>query len=108
MELQPFVCLFVCFPIAGKPDMTYLAISGLVNKVKGSWVEIAGLLGQTDEVPALTHKHMADASRCCSDVFKAWIDNAGTEACPVSWKGLRDVLCHDNVKHCAIADDLGI
>jgi hypothetical protein len=88
--------------------MTYLAISGLMNKVKGSWVEIAGLLGQTDEVPALTLKHMANASRCCSDVFKAWIYNDGTEAYPVSWKGLHDVLCHDNVKHRAIAKELGI
>jgi hypothetical protein len=104
MELKPFVCS----PVAGKPDMTYLANSGLLNNAKGSWVQIAGLLGQAAEVQTITRKNMMNDYSCCSDVFQAWINNAGTKDYPVSWKGLHDVLCHGNVGLRGIADDLGI
>jgi hypothetical protein len=88
--------------------MAYLAQKGIINRVKEKWEQIADLLGQTADVASIRRKHVMDDYSCCSTVFQAWINNAGCDAYPVTWKGLRDILCHENVRHRRIARDLGI
>jgi hypothetical protein len=102
VELKPFVCS----PVAGKLDMTYLANSGLINRVAGDWEKIAGLLGQAAKVTSLGKKNDDYAS--CSAVFQAWINNAGTEIYRVSWEGLGLLLRHESLNHGLIANELGL